>query len=153
MDAKTVFPRTSTQPTGMVRDIWSAIGRLTASLNFFFLDEWQIFHHCSLFPPDGALRLTASPSSNGGFFVVVSCTQHKHVAVPVFLGSLFRLGIAYFARFQSTLWFHSKCFGVLRLPARILEQQSFSKTVISCRGSMLFPSLSRWTVSPSTKLI
>ena len=35
MDAETVFHRTSTQPTGMVRDIWSTIGRLTASLNFF----------------------------------------------------------------------------------------------------------------------
>ena len=67
--------------------------------------------------------------------MVVSSTQHEHVAVPVFLGSLFRHGIAYFARFQSTLWFHSKCFGVLRLPARISEQQSFSKIAISCRGA------------------
>ena len=58
-------------------------------------------------------------------FVVVSSTQHEHDAVPVFLGSLFRHRIAYFAGFQSTLWFHSKCFGVRRLPARISDQQSF----------------------------
>ena len=68
-------------------------------------------------------------------FVVVSSTQHEHDAVPVFLGSLFRHGIVYFAGFQSTLWFHSKCFGFHCLPARISEQQSFSKIVISCRGA------------------
>ena len=53
--------------------------------------------------------------------VVVSSTQHEHDAVPIFLGLLFRHGV------------DSKCFGVLRLPARISEQQRCTKIVIACR--------------------